>query len=291
MKRTIPDKEQKTIDRRSFAKLMGGATAAFAGLSAAPQLSLAQTTPGLTPSPDTPEEIFTTALIAEDIATVFYYQALVGPVIQDPNLAGPGGTALKITTGSEAKVAFLRAALVEEIEHANFFRALLYGTNATSSVDPVQNVYFPSGTFSTLNALLGTLQQFKQITIAGYMCAVREFAALAVAGTSYVVNGVTYDARQLVYMAYVVSSLLGVESEHRALGRSISPSLIPANDYNFEGQNDVVWVRNRGARAEYAKLAPFFTPGSGMVEYSLGEALANAPQYFVSTALGPPGLI
>src|ERR1700736_6010726 len=42
---------------------------------------------------DTVKEIFTAALIAEDLATTFYYNALVGPVIQDVNLAGPGGSA------------------------------------------------------------------------------------------------------------------------------------------------------------------------------------------------------
>ena len=31
--------------------------------------------------------IFTAALIAEDLATTFYYQGLVGEVLQDPRLA------------------------------------------------------------------------------------------------------------------------------------------------------------------------------------------------------------
>jgi hypothetical protein len=41
---------------------------------------------------DTAQQIFTAALIAEDLATTMYYNSLVGGVIEDPNLAGPSGT-------------------------------------------------------------------------------------------------------------------------------------------------------------------------------------------------------
>ncbi len=42
---------------------------------------------------DTANQIFQAAVIAEDLATTFYYNGLVGTVIMDPALAGPGGTA------------------------------------------------------------------------------------------------------------------------------------------------------------------------------------------------------
>ena len=81
---------------------------------------------------DTVKEIFTAALIAEDLATVFYYNALVGPVIQDPNLAGPGGSATDVTaSGNAGNVNYVQAALTEEIDHANLFRSLLGGSAAS----------------------------------------------------------------------------------------------------------------------------------------------------------------
>src|SRR5262249_54954114 len=41
---------------------------------------------------DDPNAIFTAALIAEDLATTFYYNGLIGGVIQDSKLAGAGGS-------------------------------------------------------------------------------------------------------------------------------------------------------------------------------------------------------
>ena len=127
----------KSLGRRRFLQVSGAAGLGLAattliGASAVPLLAQ-----GLAPksggtgvqdpiTKDTPAEIFTAALIAEDLATTFYYNGLVGPVIQDPNLAGPGGTATHVTAdGNLGNVDYLRAALSEEIAHANLFRALL----------------------------------------------------------------------------------------------------------------------------------------------------------------------
>ena len=286
---------ENPVNRRSFLRKAGGAAAAMAGLSVMPPPASAQSTTSYTPSPDTPEEIFTTMLIAEDLATVFYYQGLSGPVIQDPNLAGPGGSYNHITTGSAISVDNLRGAFTEDITHAKLFRSMLYGSAALGDADPVQTFYFPTGTFDTLEPFVRTLEELKQILISAYMCVVREFTALAVAGHSYVVNGVTYQVRDFIYFAYLASSMLGVEAEHRALGRVIDPTLIPdlipANNYNYEAQNDIVWVTNRGARAAAAKVAPFTKPGSGLVAYTLQDALRYQDGYRIQTILTIPGLI
>ena len=65
---------------------------------------------------DTPSQIFTAALVAEDLATTFYYNGLVGGVIQDPNLAGPGGTANdpNPTDSNPGNVNYLQAALYQD---------------------------------------------------------------------------------------------------------------------------------------------------------------------------------
>src|SRR5580658_8403270 len=82
------------LPRRSFltrAATVGlGATAA-AFLPGVPVRAKAATSSADNLSQDTVTEIFTAALIAEDLATTFYLNALIGEVITVPNLAGPGG--------------------------------------------------------------------------------------------------------------------------------------------------------------------------------------------------------
>ena len=53
-------------------------------------------TPAAPATNDTAAQIFTAALIAEDLAVTAYFNALTGGVIQDPNLAGSGGTATNV---------------------------------------------------------------------------------------------------------------------------------------------------------------------------------------------------
>ena len=82
--------------------------------------------PEMEQAKDTVKEIFTAALIAEDLATTFYYNGLIGTVIQDPNLAGSSGSATNVTSsGNAGNVNYVQAALTEEISHANLFRSLL----------------------------------------------------------------------------------------------------------------------------------------------------------------------
>src|SRR5580698_7180593 len=126
---------QVRLGRRTFLSQAGlaglGAAAATLALSGtqrafAESESAAERMEEAEQAKDTVKEIFTAALIAEDLATTFYYNALIGPVIQDPNLAGPGGTATDVTSaGNLGNVNYVQAALSEEIAHANLFRSLL----------------------------------------------------------------------------------------------------------------------------------------------------------------------
>src|SRR5579872_4069404 len=112
------------IGRRRFLRTAGvlGLGAAAATLTAKAAIDESESSQAsaqeLQQSKDTVKEIFTAALIAEDLATTFYYNGLVGPVIQDVNLAGPGGSATNVTAaGNFGNVDYLRAALTEEIAH------------------------------------------------------------------------------------------------------------------------------------------------------------------------------
>ncbi|GAC1674962.1 MAG: ferritin-like domain-containing protein [Candidatus Acidiferrum sp.] len=229
-------------------------------------------------SGDTAQQIFTAALIAEDLATTFYYNGLIGGVIQDPNLAGPGGTATHTSsTGNDGNVQYVRAALSEEISHADLLRSLIGGTSASN--DPVQTFYFPTGSFDTLAPFTGLLDALENAFIGAYLNATIEFGQMS-ADTKARVQyqrdyaGRKYNSSTLSYFGQVAASILGIESEHRVLGRVISNSN-PANQLCYEQTDGLTSVYN-GPHSAVVALTPFLQPGSGKTAYSFQTALAGA---------------
>ena len=237
---------------------------------------------------DTVAEIFTAALIAEDLATTFYYNGLIGPVINDPNLAGSGTAADPSPSANPGNVNYLQAALTEEISHANLFRSLLGISGAAN--DPVQTFYFPSGSFNTLSAFTGLLNALENAFIGAYLNAIQEFAVKS-AACSYNADwcdrdGKKYTAKELDYFAKVSASIMGIESEHRVLGRVISNSN-PANNLNYEQTDGLNAVYN-GPASAVAALTPFLASGSGLVAYSFAEALAGQASVSLPATGAPP---
>lgn len=305
MKTSDPNTQIETIaearfDRRKFvrqASLFGlGAAASSIVLATAPaahaqQESWQEQQQDSAQSMDTVKEIFTAALIAEDLATTFYYNALVGTVIQDPNLAGSGGSATNVTaSGNLGNVEYVRAALSEEISHANLFRSLLDIPEAAK--DPVQTFYFPAGTFNTLAAFTGLLNALENAFIGAYLNAIQEFAAKAARVRSRRnehsgSNGDSgkYSAEQLEYYAKVAASIMGIECEHRVLGRVIS-NTNPANNLCYEQTDGLNAVYN-GPKSAVAALTPFLTPSTGM-GYSLAEALDKQSSVSLPCTGAPP---
>ena len=279
------------IGRRRFLRTAGvlglGAAAATLATKAALAESSAEQAQESAQSQDTVKEIFTAALIAEDLATTFYYNGLVGPVIQDVNLAGPGGSATNVTAaGNFGNVDYLRAALSEEIAHANLFRSLL-GISGASN-DPAQTFYFPAGSFDTLGAFTGLLDALENAFIGAYLNAIQEFATMSATQRAFGMNNGnngTYTTEQLDYFAKVSASILGIESEHRVLGRVISNSN-PANNLAYEQTDGLNAVYN-GPNSAVAALTPFLTPSTGP-GYSLAFALANQASVSVPVSGGPP---
>ena len=270
----------KALNRRKFLKGtgmagLGIASAGLIGGSLSPLLAqnLAQgnsSALGSRRSPtmihDTPTDIFTAALVAEDLATTFYFNGLTGPVVQDPNLAGPGGTPHhpNPTDSNPGNVSYIQAALMEEILHADLLRGLL--GIGSSGQDPYQTFYFPAGTFDTLTPWLATLDALENAFIGAYLVAAQEFAVLAV-------NGVAgYTSDQLAYFSKVTASIGCVESEHRVLGRDIG-SVDPANNKAYE-QTDGFTSLAHGDHSAVDALAPFLNPSTGPA-YSLQQALTN----------------
>ena len=287
--------------RREFFRSAGitglGAAGALAVLKVGETRAEAQT-----PQPgfhyDTPAQIFTAALIAEDLATTFYYNALVGNVIQDPALAGSGGTALNPGSAGDAdNVSYVRAALGQEFAHAGLLRSLL--NIAGPSASPVQTFYFPAGTFDNLNtsdgktpSFIGTLEALENAFIGAYLTAVRAFAYMAAQtgaqrGNYYVLNESTLSSDTLAYFAQVAASIMGVECEHRALGRDIA-GLAPADNLYYESTDGLNGVYN-GANSAVVALTPFLTPSNGSA-YQLSEAVSNLDTLMLKSTGAPPAV-
>lgn len=241
-------------------------------------------------SGDTAAEIFTAALIAEDLATTFYYNGLVGNVIQDPNLAGPGGSATNVTfNGNLGNVNYIQAAISEEIQHANLLRSLLGGKSPGG--DPVQTFYLPTGSFDTLGPFTALLDALENAFIGAYLEATLEFAQMAsdtAAERRRQRNplGDFYSRRELEYFAQVAASIMGIESEHRVLGRVIS-NTNPANQINYERTDGLTSVYN-GKHSAVAALTPFLAPGPGLTAYSFAKAIDDASSVSIPTTGSAP---
>ena len=292
---------QARIGRRTFLNRagiigLGAAATAFALGSSksafAEQDSPAEQFQEVEQAKDTVTEIFTAALIAEDLASVFYYNGLVGKVIQDPSLAGPGGTATMVSSnGNAGNVNYLQAALTQEIHHAKLFRTSLGMAHANT--DPVQAFYFPTGSFDTLGAFTGLLDALENAFIGAYLNAIQEFSVMA-ANPSLTGGGSdneatpasgTYTSEQLTYYAKVAASIMGVESEHRVLGRVIS-NTNPANNLAYEQTDGLNAVFN-GPHSAVAALTPFLTASTGP-GYSLATVLINQATVSLPIPGSPP---
>ena len=265
---------QSQSNRRKFLSQAGllGLGVAATGLAAGTPAARAQSSS--TPTQDTVKEIVTAILIAEDLATTFYYNALIGAVIQDPNLAGPGGTATNVSAnGNMPNVVYLRGALTEEISHATLARTILGYPSAAG--DPYQTFYFGAGTFTTLSTFVATLEALENAFIGAYLNAIQEFITKAVTGQGgYYTDpdGTQYSSQELLYFAKVAASIMGVECEHRVLGLVITNTDLP-NDRNYQMLDGLHSVYN-GSTSAVAALTPFLTPSTG-TGYSLATALAG----------------
>ena len=291
--KNLVEPAQGSLPRRSFvtrAGLFGLSAAAAAFLPGTPLRADSDDHDLDNLSGDTAQEIFTAALIAEDLASTFYYNGLIGPVIMDPNLAGPGGSANNVTSaGNLGNVEYFQAALSEEIAHANLLRALIGKTSSTT--DPVQTFYLPTGTFNTLAAFTGVLDALENAFIGAYLTATIEFAQMAVDAKGYGhrqrdASGNPYKTTDLEYFAQVAASIMGVESEHRVLGRVVS-NTNPANNLNYEQTDGLTSVYN-GKKSAVVALTPFLAPGPGLTAYSLQTALSNASTVSIPAQGGPP---
>jgi hypothetical protein len=271
--------EQSVLARRNFfrhAGMLGLGAAATGMMIGSRSAHASASTEYAEQTKDTLPEILTAFLIAEDLATTFYYNGLVGAVIQDPNLAGPGGTATEVSSsGNLGNVQYLQAALTEEIDHANLFRFGLTGSSSGAGKDPYQTFYFPAGTFDNLKSFLAILDALENAFIGAYLTVIQEVsikAAKAASGHYDWDADRKYSATDFELFAKIAGSILGIESEHRVLGRVIGNNN-PANNLAYEQTDGLESIYN-GPKSAVVALTPFLTPSTGP-GFSLATALAH----------------
>lgn len=167
---------------------------------------------------DTPT-VLDDVLVREQIAVAFYYTALTTPAIMgSPHLAGgsadPNNPGLP-PNGNPSNVRYLQAALDAEMKHAE----ALIKAGATARY---ARFYFPAATFTGLgvstdpHTFLGVLDHLESDMVGAYVLAAASF--------------MTFGRLDLALLA---SRIMGVEAEHRTLGRVLS-NLVPANYQTIE---------------------------------------------------------
>jgi hypothetical protein len=157
--------------------------------------------PAAGPCGDTVQQLLDTAATIEGLAITFYYRAI----------ATPGGFFDRVL--SPERQEYLRAALAAERSHYQWLAA----QGARSLVGAF---YFAPNTFGALDLpkFISTQDTIETTQIALYLAAARRFGEEARAD-----------------LAEIAGQILGVESEHRVIGREISAAPPnPRNDRCFE---------------------------------------------------------
>lgn len=181
---------------------------------------------------DDDEDIFAILnmlLVVERLTTTFYYKGLTTPaVMRSKRLAGASANPNApgwLPNGNPPQVRYLKAALDAEVKHAT----ALERAGARSHVD---HFYFPATTFADLGpsssslTFLNVLDWLETSCAGAYIVAMEQFLRLGRPD-----------------LGMVAARVMGVEAEHRTLGRVIA-GRAPANNLvleatAFAGLNDV----------------------------------------------------
>ena len=170
-----------------------------------------------------------------------------------------------------------------------------------------QSFYFPTGTFDSLSNFLPVLLALETAFIGAYMTAVEEFASMAAGYNGFsatqanpAMSGSNLTQANLILYAKVASSILGVESEHRALVRAIpsvslgSPmygtlNLLPANNLNYEISDGltglITSVSGSAASTAAAALTPFIASGTNPLVIATVASQASFPTVITASIM------
>lgn len=188
--------EETRSTRRNFLKQAGimGAAVTLGGVME-PVLG---TTKAFASAGESTQEIINLALTAEQLATTFYWHGRYSN--------------LGVVTNSD-NLPYIQAAVLEENYHAY----LLANAGAKSLAGSEPKFWFPKNTFSDPNVFLAVLDALETAFIEAYLAAIYQFG----------LNG-------RADLAELAGQILGVEAEHRALGRVINTNIKVPNNLLLE---------------------------------------------------------
>lgn len=203
---------------------MGAAVAL--GAMAEPLLGISGQAFAATSGPFEPiPQILGLALTAEQLATTFYYTGIYS-------------TATLPQSTNAGNIPYLQAALDSE----NFHAQLLQNAGGVSVAGPNPMFYFPQGTFASDTSFLGVLEALETAFIAAYLAAIYQFG---IQGRSD--------------LAQVAGEIMGVEAEHRVLGRQILTDFTA-----LKVPNNLLLEQSEGTSvaAVAQALIPFLSPNN-----------------------------
>jgi hypothetical protein len=165
--------------------------------------------------------ILNAAAIAEALAATMYANIVASPIYTQ--------------LGNSGKIydqGYLVAAYEQEVAHYN----LLAVTNGATPVPTNANFYFPTSTFQTAQATLNTLEVVEGLLIAIYL---------------YGVNNLGSSTFRIQF-----AQILGVESEHRVLGRVVANDLQLSSTTNLSNGQESLGVSDPANNYDYERLFP-----------------------------------
>ena len=177
------------------------------------------------------QNILNAAATAEALATVMYYNIINGPIYQTLSTNAPDQ-------------AYLVAGFEQELNHYNYL--IKNGGTALATT-----FYFPTSMFTDPQITLNTLITLEDAFIAAYLIGIGNFSTSS--------------------LRVLAGQILGVESEHRALGRVIA--------------NDLGLTSVSGLAGAESVVAPTATSNNLAYERTFSSAFPDISH--VVTALGP----
>lgn len=214
---------QTSRRRSNRATFIRGAAIAGTGLAlAGAELARGDNRPAQRPSrapAETIRSVLNALLDAERLAITLYFTALTTPAVLHSRRLG-GGSADpnnpgRPPNGAPEHVRYLQAALDAEVKHASALAA-------AGASSPYTRFYFPASTFRHMgtstdpDSFLGVVNMLETTCVGVYVAAAQQFAHL--------------DRPDL---ATVAAQIMGVECEHRTLGRVIA-DVNPPNNLTLE---------------------------------------------------------
>ncbi len=205
----------RTATRRRLLKtaLTGTALGTALTLAAGAPLTAADAAVSPAGCNDNKQDILDAILLAERLATTFYYTGLTTHAIVTPTATTPSSNGGR--NGSLKHLAYVQQALAEEQQHAGLWQ----GAGATT---PYGAFYFPAATFTRLGytsqngVFLSVLDYIETVLIGAYLAAIGRLGSLG-----------------HIDLAVMAVQILQTECTHRVLGRAIAGDH-PADNVTLE---------------------------------------------------------